>query len=153
MGIDLYTNNRHWSLKPISLILAVRWPRNQVKVITSLFYVIFFSFLNVIRQNKWHFWTLIQNWTKQICFIRKFWVLEFDVFLPELHLTMGQRWKWVSLLYPSSKYPVKHVSHDTLAIFSHCDLIWPDIDLGLYLGLAFYLHRILVIPSVAIWQS
>ena len=47
----------------------------------------------------------------------------------------------------------KNDSHDTLAMFSCSDLIWPDRDLGLYLALASYLHCIFVIPSVASWQG
>ena len=52
-----------------------------------------------------------------------------------------------------SKWLIKYVSHDTRAIFSCGDLIWPDIDFDLYLALASYLHGIFVIPSVAFWQG
>ena len=44
-------------------------------------------------------------------------------------------------------------THDTRAIFSFKDLISPDLDLGLYLASASYLHYIFVIPSVAFWQG
>ena len=46
--------------------------------------------------------------------------------------------------------------HTTLVLFFHFsygDIIWPGLDLDLFLALVSYLHGIFFIPSKAFWQS
>ena len=82
-----------------------------------------------------------------------FWVSKIDFFY------MNLTWPWVKYknkchhrILPS-KWPIRHVSYDTRAIFSCVDLIWPGLDLDLYLAWASYLHDIFVFPSVAFWRG
>ena len=51
------------------------------------------------------------------------------------------------------KWPIKHVSHDIHATFSFVDLIWPDLDLDLYLVQGPYLYATFFITWEALLQS
>ena len=51
---ELCTKNALQNFKPISMFLAVQWPKSEVKVMTSLFKRIFGIFWHLVRQNKWH---------------------------------------------------------------------------------------------------
>ena len=46
------TNSFVHELKPISLFLAVKWPKNGLMVVTSFFKAQFMKFLTVVQQDK-----------------------------------------------------------------------------------------------------
>ena len=128
----------------------MQWPKNQVRVMASLFWNPICGIF-IFRTTKQM--TFLEFWDKtgqdRYLFKRKFWFLPFELFWPEVDLTGGQMWR-VSPSNSMSQMTQKHVSHDTHALFSYGDLIWPDLDL--YLALVTYLRDIFVIPSVAFSQ-
>ena len=121
---------------------------------TSLFWTAIFGISNCRTAKQM---TFLEYWdrTGQDSYVLKriFWVRKFGFF--DLSLT------WPSVRYENercrrilrSKWPIRHVSHDTRAIFLCSDLIWPDLDIDLYLTFASYLHDIFVIPSVEFWAG
>ena len=142
------------NFKPISLFLAVQWPRNQVMVMTSLFWNSILGICNC-RTTKQMTFLVFWDKTGQYRYVLKikFRFSKCDLF-------------YLSLTWPKVKcenechhrilrvkWPKKHVSHDTRAIFLYGDLIWPDLDLDLCLASISYLHDIFVIPSAAFSQS
>ena len=85
------------NFKLISLFLAVQWPQNQVNVMTSLFWSAIFGISNCRKSKQM---TFLETWdkTRQDRYVlkRNLWVSKFDLFWPELDLTLDQIWKWVS---------------------------------------------------------
>ena len=136
------------------LIFAEFWPGTKPGKCDDVTFLkrIIWAFL-VVRQHKWHFWNSETKLDKtgRYVFKRKFRVSKFDLF--DLNLT------WPCVRYANEshhlivrpKWFTKHVSNDTCAIFSSGDLIWPDLDLDLYLPLTACLHVLFIIPSVAFW--
>ena len=91
----------------------------------SLFETRFLEILCVVRQNKM---TYLESWDKtgqdRHIFKRKFWLSKFDRFWPELDLTLGQMWKWVS---PSNS--TSQMTHKTWATRHLCYIFirWPHL--------------------------
>ena len=102
----------------------------------------------LFKRSFWHSWLSyikinVFFWNPEIkldktgtFFVRKIWIWDFDlIHLAWLTLTFS----WIKftdecrhrILLP--KWPIKHVSHDTHATFWFGDLIWPELDLDLYL--------------------
>ena len=117
-NIGVYIKNRGTKFQ-VSLFFAVQWPKDQVKVMTSLFETPLLAFLIVVCQNKCYFlvtWDKIANigmFLKEIFDFRNL-----DVF--DLNLA----WPWVR--YENEclhqilrlEWLLKPVSYDTRAIFS-----------------------------------
>ena len=85
----------------------------------------FLAFLIVAPQNKWHFWNP-KTKTGQDRYVlkRNFWISKFDLFWPELDLTLGQIWKWVS-----SSNSTFQMTHKTCVTRYSCYIFmrWPHL--------------------------
>ena len=128
----------------------MRWPNNQVEVMTLLFWNTNFGISNCRMSKQMTFFEL---WDKtgedMYLFKNKFWFSKFDIFWPELDLILGQMWKWVS---PSNSTPqMTHKTGYTRYIFMRLPrltwpCLWPVFSISLLRG-------IFIIPSQAFWQG
>ena len=92
------------------------------------------AFLIVVRQSKWQFW----NPRTKLDSKGMFWKENFE-FRNLTFFDLNMTWPRVRyenlchhrILRP--KQSIKHVSHDTRAMFSYGGLTWPDLDLNLCL--------------------
>ena len=109
-----------------------------------------------LNRNFWHFWLphvktngisgiLRKTGQDRYVFKRTFWVSKFD-FLPELDLTLGQIWKWVSPSNSTSqkthKTCVTRHSCYTFMRWPHLTWSWPWRVLSINLLLTWHLRHL-----------
>ena len=144
------------NFKPTSSLLAVQWPKNQLRVIKSLLNAIF-GIANC-RTTKWmpFLESKDKTWQDRYIFKRKIWVSIFYIFVwPAFDLTFGQMWKWVS---PSNStdqmiYKTCAIGHSCYIFMRWPHLTWPSPWPSLSTSLLFTWHLRHPFTSVAFSQS
>ena len=123
-------SSKNWSLI---------WPhlaKNEVRVMTHFFEARFF--LVAVRQNKWRFLIPEEKWIRWDALKENLWFSKFDLFRPELNLTLGQMWKWVSPSNSTSQMTYKScVTRHSCYVFMrwpHLTRSWPVLSISLLLA-------------------
>ena len=112
------------NFNPISLFLAVKWPKQRLMewrhFLNSIFEI------STCRMTK--LMTFLETWDKieqnRYYFVRKFRLSKFDLFWPEIDLTSGQMWKWMSLSNSTCQ-----ITHKTCITRHPCNIFiwWPHL--------------------------
>ena len=122
--------------KTISLFLAMQLTKNRQRWWRHFFWNAFLTFLIVVHRNKWHVWDPETKLDKIGMFCKK--LLSFEIWL---NLTLDLKLMFSGVKFRNKcchrimrpRCLIKYVSHGTRVIFWLGDLIWPDLDLDLYL--------------------